>query len=304
MYRNQSMEKNTVHVSGALLINKEAGVTSHDVVAQVRNIPALKGIKIGHSGTLDPFATGVLIVLLGYATRLQDELHLLPKTYWTRITLGATSSTDDVTGAVTPRENIPRPSEQEVLASLTHIQQQTSQIPPTYAAIKVGGKKLYEYARKGESVERKARPITIHAITLESYSYPNIEISVTCSTGTYIRSIARDIGDMLGTGAYCSMLTRAAIGSFRVENAHGVQELPHTIQTVVVPPEQLVSHISSVRLSDENVVKLKNGGEVKGVKSDNLHTSLALHTEKGMLFGIGKMNEDGSILLPAKILTR
>lgn len=295
------MEKNTVQVNGALLIHKEPGYTSHDVVATIRHLPTLKGIKVGHSGTLDPFATGLLIALLGNSTRLQDELHLLPKTYRTTITLGATSDTDDGTGVIAPSDSTKIPSKEEIFTCLEDIKNQTFQIPPAYAAIKIDGKKMYEYAREGETVEKKARPITIHEIQLENYEYPTLEISVTCSTGTYIRSIARDLGDRLGTGAYCSTLERTAIGQFTIQNAQTLQELPKDIQTAVIPPEQLVSHIPSMQFSDENVVKLKTGREVEGEENAPNNTPIALFTNNKKLFGIGMRLDESPTITPKKI---
>ncbi len=295
------MEKNTVQVNGALLIRKEAGVTSHDVVADIRHLSGMQGVKAGHSGTLDPFATGVLIILLGYATRLQDELHLLPKTYRTTITLGGISDTDDSTGVITQKGNTKIPTREEVQACLEDIKKQTSQIPPNYAAIKVDGKKLYEYARKGESVERKNRPITIHDITLENYEYPILTISVTCSTGTYIRSIARDIGDTLTTGAYCSTLERTAIGSFTIENSHFIKELPEDLSQALIPLERLVSHIPSIEFPDENVAKLKNGREVESEENSPINTSIALLNMNKKLFGIGIREIEKNTITPKKI---
>ncbi len=295
------MEKNTVHANGALLIHKEAGVTSHDVVGDIRHRGGIRGVKVGHSGTLDPFATGVLIVLLGHATRLQDELHLLPKTYRTVITLGATSDTDDTTGVITVKNTTTVPTPEEIQACLEDIKKQTTQIPPIYAAIKVDGKKLYEYARKGESVERKARPITIHEIVLEKYEYPTLQISVTCSTGTYIRSIARDIGDTLRLGAYCSALTRTVIGPFKLENSYFLKDLPEDITKALIPLEQLVSHIDGLEFSDGNVAKLKTGREVEGGENISTNTPIALFDTHKNLFGIGIRETKTSLIKPKKI---
>lgn len=295
------MEKNTAQVNGALLINKGSGVTSHDIVADIRHLPGMRGVKVGHSGTLDPFATGVLIILLGHATRLQDELHLLSKTYRTTIALGSTSDTDDSTGVITPKDTTHIPTREEVLHCLEDIKKQKSQIPPSYAAIKIDGKKLYEYARKGESVERKARPITIHNIVLESYEYPTFTIYVTCSTGTYIRSIARDMGDTLATGAYCSTLERTAIGSFTIENSHFIKDLPEDLTAALIPLEQLVSHIPSIEFSDENVAKLKNGREVESEENTPINTAIALLDMNQKLFGIGIREREKNTVIPKKI---
>ncbi len=297
------MEKNTAHLHGALLIDKPAGMTSFDVV---RNLRHTFGGKIGHSGTLDPFATGLLIILIGHATRLQDELHMLPKTYRAEITLGATSDTDDSTGVIRSGKRLgltEKPQalrRPEILTALSRIKQQTSQIPPNYAAIKIDGKKMYEYARAGESVERKARPITIHEIILETYEYPILIISVTCSTGTYIRSIARDIGEALGTGAYCSKLSRTAIGPFEIKKAISPEALPKVIHRAIIPIEQLVSHIPSITCTDDSVAKYKQGKVSECDSKTPNNSPIALLDQNKKLFGIA-ITEDGKTIQPKKI---
>ncbi|OGY30931.1 MAG: hypothetical protein A2805_04030 [Candidatus Andersenbacteria bacterium RIFCSPHIGHO2_01_FULL_46_36] len=321
------MKKNTANLHGGLLINKPAGVTSHDIVNTVRHIPELKGIKVGHSGTLDPFASGLLIILVGHATRLQDELHMLPKTYRAEITLGATSDTDDSTGVIRPltspnpsfvrrgsARTLPlpegelegvgaalEPNKDQILTALSRIKQQTSQIPPAYAAIKINGKKMYEYARAGESVERKPRPITIHEIILEEYKYPTLQISVTCSTGTYIRSLARDIGEILGTGAYCSQLTRTAIGSFTDKNANSPEDLPKVIHSSIIPMEQLVSHIPSIICAEDIVAKYKQGKVGECDRDTPINTPIALLDSNKKLFGIAIRETEETIVQPKKI---
>lgn len=291
------MEKNTANLSGALLIRKPVGATSFDIVRDIRRI---FGGKIGHSGTLDPFATGLLIILIGHATRLQDELHMLPKRYRAAITLGATSDTDDSAGKIQEVSDA-IPTEQEILTALAHIQHQTSQIPPAYAAIKINGKKMYEYARAGESVERKARPITMHEIILEEYTYSTLQISVTCSTGTYIRSLARDIGEILGTGAYCSQLTRTAIGSFTNKNANSPEELPKVIHSSIISMEQLVSHIPSITCTNDSVAKYKKGEVGECDKDTPINTPIALLDENKKLFGIAIRETEKTIVKPKKI---
>ncbi len=313
------MKKNTANLHGGLLINKPVGATSHDIVNHIRHIPELSGIKIGHSGTLDPFASGLLIILVGHATRLQDELHMLPKTYRAEITLGKYTTTDDSTGVIRPfvipasepgsrstwipgqaRNDNGIPTKDQVLDSLNQIKQQTSQMPPAYAAIKINGKKMYEYARAGESVDKKPRPITIHEIILQKYEYPILDISVMCSTGTYIRSIARDIGEALGTGAYCSKLSRTAIGPFEIKNAFLPEDLPKVIHRAIIPMEQLVSHIPSIICSDDIVAKYKQGKAGECDSKTPINAPIALLDQNKKLFGIG-ITEDGKAIQPKKI---
>lgn len=296
------MTKNTTPLlRGGLLINKQAGITSHDVIYQLRKLPQLEGIKIGHSGTLDPFATGVLLVLIDGAVRLQDELHLLPKTYKAEIMLGVTTDTDDGTGLIKKIEVPLEPSKDELLAALDHIKHQTAQIPPTYSAIKINGRKMYDLARKGEIVEQKPRNITIHEIILENYSYPTLTISVTCSTGTYIRAIARDIGAMLGTGGYCSQLERSAIGNFNIQKSIKLENIPENINSVLLSLEQLTQHLQSISFEDSNVAKLKNGREVEIPENNPKNMPIVLKNSDNKVFGIGIRELDTLFITPKKI---
>ncbi len=211
-------------MQGYLFIDKQPEWTSHDVVAKLRGITKIK--KIGHAGTLDPFATGLLIVGVGRAaTKHLDDFHLLPKTYLATVHLGQTSTTYDTEGEITDVDLETKPSEQEILDILESMTGLQDQLPPIYSAKKINGQKMYDLARKGIEIERKPHQITIHEIKLISYNYPDIEIEVTCSTGTYIRTIAHDIGEKLNTGAYCSKLRRTSIGNFIVDNTKSLDEI-------------------------------------------------------------------------------
>ncbi|HSX25341.1 MAG TPA: tRNA pseudouridine(55) synthase TruB [Candidatus Andersenbacteria bacterium] len=313
-------------MKAGLIINKPPGITSHDVIYQLRKLPQLQNLKIGHSGTLDPFATGVLLVLLGNAVRLQDELHVLPKTYRAEITLGKNTDTDDATGKrlTSPNPSFVRrgirevllsfrrrglgevrsekiPSKTQILSALDTIKDQTTQIPPNYSAIKINGKKMYDLARKGEIVEQKPRNITIHDIALETYSYPKLTISVTCSTGTYIRAIARDIGSILGTGGYCSRLERTAIGNFTIQRAVQLQSIPENINSVLISLEQLTEHLESISFNDLNVAKLKNGREVEAGENTPINIRLVLKNSDNKVFGIGIRESEALFIKPKKI---
>ncbi len=212
-----------------LLINKPVGWTSHDVVGKIRsilrhtkNFP--KKIKVGHAGTLDPFATGLLIVGIGKeATTRLDEFKNLKKTYQATIQLGAVSDTQDITGVITKTPLFKIPKIEEVESILKNFLGTQTQTPPMYSAKKVGGKKLYQLARQGIEVERKPVEITIYEITLITSNLdnpePTIAIEVTCSAGTYIRTLAEDIGHSLQTGAYCQELERTKIGDHTLAQA-------------------------------------------------------------------------------------
>lgn len=205
-------------MQGYIFIDKQPDWTSHDVVAKLRSITKIK--KIGHAGTLDPFATGLLIVGVGRpATKHLDDFHLLQKTYITKIKLGQNSTTYDTEGEITDINLELQPSKQEILEILQNMHGLQDQLPPIYSAKKINGQKMYDLARKGIEIDRKPHQINIFEIKLLSYNYPEIEISVTCSTGTYIRTIAHDIGQKLKTGAYCKELRRTSIGKFDVNKA-------------------------------------------------------------------------------------
>lgn len=207
-----------------LLINKPLGWTSFDAVNYIRKIARAqtgqKSIRVGHAGTLDPFATGLLIVGVGRsATKKLDEFKNLPKTYVATIRLGATSTTGDPTGVITIQDTHNMIQKKEIKKILKSFIGQQLQTPPMFSAKKIAGQKLYELARQGKIVERQPSKIEIYKIKLLDYSYPNLKIEVSCSTGTYIRTLAEDIGKNLGVGAYCLELTRTSIGKYKLKNA-------------------------------------------------------------------------------------
>lgn len=206
-------------MDGLLLIDKPAGWTSHDVVAKLRGILNMR--RIGHAGTLDPFATGLLIVGVGTGTKQLTALVGTDKTYVATARLGATSTTDDTEGTVTEHSGCRAPSEEEMkkmLASFVGTHEQTA---PIFSAKKVGGKKLYDLARKGlaHTVEIPKKMVTIHSIRTLDYAWPTLTFEVSCSSGTYIRALARDIGAKLGCGAYLTALRRTRVGDFDVKDA-------------------------------------------------------------------------------------
>ena len=195
-------------IDGFINIYKEQGFTSFDVVAKLRGI--LKQKKIGHTGTLDPMAEGVLLVCLGSATKMCDLLTEKNKTYTCTMLLGKTSDTEDVTGVMTDVTDV-YPDEKTVRAAVMSFVGDYMQIPPMYSAIKVNGKKLYELARAGQVIEREPRSVTIHGITIQSVELPRVTFDVSCSKGTYIRSLCRDIGEKLGCGAVMEKLIRTEV---------------------------------------------------------------------------------------------
>lgn len=218
-----------------LLIDKPAGWTSFDVVAKIRGMikatyiargekPTKRQLKVGHAGTLDPFATGLLVILLGDATKKASEFLKLDKVYEATITLGVTSSTGDPEGEITSVSDTV-PTLERVLEALRRLTGEIRQRPPAYSAIKIDGKRAYELARAGKQVEIPERIVTIYAIELLDYSYPEVKIRTHVSSGTYIRTLAEDIGKELVTGAYCSALRRTRIAEWWIEDAATIERL-------------------------------------------------------------------------------
>jgi tRNA pseudouridine55 synthase len=203
---------------GFILINKPAGITSHDVVDKLREITKIK--KIGHAGILDPFATGLLILGIGREfTKKLSVFQKKDKEYIANLRLGAESDTFDRDGKIVERKVERIPEREEIEETLKIFLGEIEQIPPAFSAKKIGGKKLYELARKGIKVEPKPQRVKIYEISILEYKFPYLKIKVKCSSGTYIRSLANDIGKKLGCGAYVEELTRTKIGEFSIENA-------------------------------------------------------------------------------------
>ncbi len=213
--------------TGFLLVDKPMDWTSHDVVGYLRGVTKIK--KIGHTGTLDPFATGLLIVAVQRAaTKRINEFHEFKKTYEAEIKLGAVSNTQDRTGTIVELKNKNEKLKDINLSDIQNVLDffvgEQEQIPPMFSAKKIKGKKLYELARKGEEVERRPNTITVHEMELLDFSEDRLKIRCVVSTGTYVRTLAHDIGQKLGVGAYCEELRRTKIGPYKVENAIGPKD--------------------------------------------------------------------------------
>ena len=223
-------------VTGLVVVDKEGGWTSHDVVARCRRIFGQR--RVGHAGTLDPDATGVLLVGLGRATRLMRFLNALPKTYQAEVVLGTSTSTLDASGEVTGTWDMDRVALADVRAASGSLTGSIEQIPPMVSALKVGGQRLHALARQGIEVERAARPVTVHRFVVAPGLAPGVfRIEVECSSGTYVRVLAADMGSALGGGAHLQNLRRTRIGSFSVEDAQLVDEL--TPAAVLTPAQAL-----------------------------------------------------------------
>jgi len=251
-----------VTLSGFLVINKDAGVSSHAVVGRVRRLTGQK--KAGHTGTLDPFATGVLPLALGEATKIIQFLDESVKEYRAVMRLGESTDTQDYTGTTL----LKRDYSNVTATLLDHVASSfigpIMQIPPMYSAIKQNGIPLYKMARKGEEVEREARSIHIHSLEIEDVSFPDVALKVNCSRGTYVRTLAHDIGETLGCGAHLVLLSRIRSGPFTMESAVTIDSLEESINAgeldnLLEPPIKFLSHFKAIHLSETSARRIKNG---------------------------------------------
>lgn len=247
---------------GILNVYKEKGYTSHDVVAKLRGIVGQK--KIGHTGTLDPDAEGVLPVCLGKATKVCDLLTDKDKTYRAVLLLGKTTDTQDLTGEVLNESDTCFLNEKEVETAIQGFVGEYRQIPPMYSALKVNGKKLYELAREGKVIERKARTVYIREIRILSIELPRVTMEVTCSKGTYIRTLCQDIGEKLGVGGCMKSLLRTQVGRFSLEDSktlQNIQELKEngSLEQILIPVDSLFEDYRRVQVDKKQEPLLYNG---------------------------------------------
>lgn len=255
-------------MNGIILVDKPQDWTSHDVVGKLRGI--LHERRIGHSGTLDPLATGLLVVFVGRATRAVEFAEAHSKEYIAGLRLGVSTDTQDITGNIL-HENEQNVSEDELKYAFTEFLGDIQQIPPMYSAIKIGGKKLYELARKGESVERKPRNVNISRLEICGREGDDYIIDVACSKGTYIRTLCNDIGEKLGCGACMSSLRRVKAGVFDISQAHTLDEIAAAPEKYVIPVDELFYDYDELTVSDKIEKKLRNGNYVNLNFSDGTY---------------------------------
>lgn len=244
-------------MDGVLNVLKPPGMTSHDVVAYLRRL--LRERRVGHTGTLDPGAAGVLPVCLGRATRLAEYLAEAGKAYRAEVTFGIATDTLDAYGTETERRPVPELRAGDLLAVLPRFQGEIWQTPPMYSAVKVGGRRLYELARAGQEVERVPRQVTIHRLSLVAFrpgEFPVARLDVVCSKGTYIRTLAADLGAALGVPAHLSHLVRTGSGPFTLETAVTLEELAaHGAGPYLVPPARALAHLPRLILRDPRAAR-------------------------------------------------
>lgn len=252
-------------MNGIILVDKPQDWTSHDVVAKLRGV--LHERRIGHSGTLDPLATGLLVVFVGRATRAVEFAEADSKEYITGLHLGVSTDTQDITGNIVA-ESAALPDEAALREAIGRFIGDIEQIPPMYSAIKIGGKKLYELARRGESVERAPRKITVSAIDIAGRDGDDYILNISCSKGTYVRTLCSDIGEALGCGACMSSLRRTRAGVFSVDEAHSLADIEAAVREgrlsdIILPVDTLFASFPKLTVSQSAAKRLKNGNIIK-----------------------------------------
>ena len=256
---------------GLLNLNKPAEMSSRQAVNLVERLT--RPIRAGHAGTLDPLATGVLVVCVGAATRLIGYVQRMPKRYMGTFLLGRQSPTEDIEGEVTELPDAPRPTREQIVAAAAGFVGQIQQRPPAFSAIKVAGRRAYQLARQGRQPELAARPIVVHAIEIVAYEYPELVLDVTCGSGTYIRSLGRDLAESLCTSAVMSALVRTSIGGFTLADAIDPRELkPESWRQFLQPPLRAIEYLPHVQLSAEEVNRIRTGLTIdwKGEKREEI----------------------------------
>ncbi|MEZ6123476.1 MAG: tRNA pseudouridine(55) synthase TruB [Planctomycetaceae bacterium] len=247
---------------GVLNLQKPPEVTSRDVVNVIQRM--VKPVKVGHAGTLDPMATGVLLVCLGPATRLIPLLQKAPKTYVAEFRLGETSNTDDATGQIQTPETAPLPVDRQRLEqTLRQFEGEIRQVPPAFSAVKIQGQRAYAKARRGEDVQLTAKTVTVKSIEIPAYDWPVLNLKIVCGSGTYIRSIARDLGQQLGCGALMSALQRTAIGRFESTSAIDASTLTReSLDEHIVNPMKVVGDLNQYRCTPDDEWLVNAGRQV------------------------------------------
>ncbi|MEJ2186737.1 MAG: tRNA pseudouridine(55) synthase TruB [Gemmatimonadota bacterium] len=281
---------------GVLPVDKPEGPTSHDIVALARRGTGVR--RVGHTGTLDPFASGLLLLCMGRATRLAEYLHPLPKTYIAVARIGQATTTDDRTGdVVSVSDGWRELSEAAVADAFTGQQGARLQVPPAFSAKKVDGERLYRRARRGEAVEIAPAPVDIFRLEIRRMEIPEVEFEVECSAGTYVRAIARDAGEALGVGGHLSYLRRTRIGAFDVRKALDVEQLdPEHAAHALIAPLAALAHLPRVDIDDEAAQRIRHGGAL--LMADQPAGPLAL-AHGGELVAVAEA--DGDHVRPKKV---
>jgi tRNA pseudouridine55 synthase len=286
-------------ISGVLVVDKPVGMTSHDVVQAIRNGTGLR--RAGHTGTLDPRASGVLVILVGPAVRLSEYVSASDKRYQAIIRMGGTTDTFDAEGKVTPTESPLNVTEAQFEEALKTFVGEIEQTPPAYSAVKVQGRKAYEMARKGEEVDLAPRIITVHHLEVLEWAPPEVVIDVHCSSGTYVRSLANDLGVKLGCGAYLVGLRRTKSGRFSLRDATPLRKLQEAFTAgnwyqYLIPAAEALGDWPAVELNPDEVEGVRHGHRVKTKAGDTDEQKVRGVSTQGELVALMELviNEDGS----------
>ncbi len=289
---------------GLLVVDKPAGITSRDAVDRAQRwFP--RGTRLGHTGTLDPLATGVLVLCVGAATRLTEYVQDMPKTYRAGVLLGARSDTDDADGSVTRLETATPPEAGAVRAAVETFVGEIEQVPPAYSAAKVTGRRAYDLARRGEDVALRARHVRVHGIDVLTYAWPRLELEVRCGKGTYVRSLARDLGERLGCGGLIETLRRARVGPFTAADALPLDAEPAAALRALKPLAAAVAELPRVDVSEGEAARLRFGQQAR---SDRPAVTLPADTEVAVFapgdrfVGVARLHAPARLLKPVKIL--
>ncbi|PZD93367.1 tRNA pseudouridine(55) synthase TruB [Paenibacillus sambharensis] len=304
-------------MDGILAVWKPAGWTSHDVVAKVRRLVKMK--RIGHTGTLDPQVTGVLPLALGRSTRVVEYLQELPKAYEAVLQLGIATDTEDMTGTVTERLDHVDVTEEHVRQVVAGFIGEIEQVPPMYSAVRVGGKRLYELAREGQTVERKSRKVTIHEISLLDMDLqqqlPKIRFAVSCSKGTYIRTLCVDIGKKLGVPASMDSLVRTMSAGFTQEECLTLEQIEAMmasgeLSSRLIPSDRALSYLRKAVTDSDHARRAMQGQKIPlaAVRTEedilgHEHVRLRLYAEEGHFIGLYEADRNAGLLLPIKVFS-
>ncbi len=289
---------------GLLIVDKPVGPTSHKIVSIVRHGTGAR--KVGHAGTLDPRASGVLVLCIGSATRLSEYLSMSSKRYEAVIRFGSSTETYDSEGDVI-RITGAAPSDEDILAVLPEFRGEIEQIPPPYSAIKIKGQKAYQLARSGQDVELEARKVTVHHLELIRYDPPNLSLDIECTAGTYIRSIAHDLGERLSTGAHLASLRRTKAGPFTLDDSTSIMELEEGFTsgewvTHIVPAKDALPDLPLIELDGDMLGEIIHG---RRIAADEGAVGLARAVgPDGYLVAILEAVEDGTQWHPRKVFNR
>ncbi|MBX9791145.1 MAG: tRNA pseudouridine(55) synthase TruB [Pirellulales bacterium] len=286
---------------GLLVVDKPAGLTSRQVVDRVARL--VRPAKAGHAGTLDPLATGVLVVCIGQATRLIEYVQRMPKSYRATLLFGRSSPTDDIEGPIVLEDEPRIPSLELVTAAAARFIGTIQQRPPDYSAVRVGGRRAYDLARRGQALDLPPRPVQIHDLRIVTYEYPELVFDVDCGSGTYVRSLVRDLAAALETTAVMSALVRTAIGDFKLADACPLETLnPETLAARLLPMRAAVVALPEILLSDEEVQRIVRGQSIQRPAASGDSEWAAINAT-GELLAILARRVDGA-LGPTRVFTQ